>query len=287
MSAIAYITDSKMLELHRLNNHKTINFWRPSAKINFSDFGVGDLVFFLSKDKNQKKSNEKGIVGFGRVKEIKSSSIKNMWDKHGKKNGYRTYDDFKEAIRKVSKDRLLPRKISAFLLDDVIFFQPIYLSESGYAISNKVESYIYLRDDELIFNIFDTAKSSGDLWSNYEELNDIITKQQTIYALNATHKIINDIEINDKQKKKARKTLSEYLVKGYEFVKDSDNEIYCLNNNRLEIMYYVDKDTDDKKLLGQSQLYRYYIKDKFKMDCDIIFSLSDNNREIINIINNI
>ena len=46
MSAIAYITDSKMLELHRLNNHRTINFWRPSGNINFTEFGEGDLLFF-------------------------------------------------------------------------------------------------------------------------------------------------------------------------------------------------------------------------------------------------
>lgn len=75
MSAIAYITDSKLLELHRLNNHKTMNFWRSSSNISFSDFGEGDLVFFLSKDKIHQRKREKGIVGFGRVKEIAAASI--------------------------------------------------------------------------------------------------------------------------------------------------------------------------------------------------------------------
>ena len=74
MSAIAYITDSKMLELHRLNNHKTMNFWRLSKNINFSDFSTGDLVFFLSKDKEHRNKSEKGIVGFGRVSKINVSS---------------------------------------------------------------------------------------------------------------------------------------------------------------------------------------------------------------------
>ena len=73
MSAIAYITDSKMLELHRLNNHKAINFWRPSANTAFSDFSQGDLLFFLSKDKEHRKKNEKGVVGFGRLKDISSA----------------------------------------------------------------------------------------------------------------------------------------------------------------------------------------------------------------------
>ena len=61
MSSIAYITDSKMLEMHRLNAHKTMNFWRLSNKINFSDFNKGDLVFFLSKDKQHLRKKEKGI----------------------------------------------------------------------------------------------------------------------------------------------------------------------------------------------------------------------------------
>ena len=67
MSAIAYITDSKMLDFHRLNINSTMNFWRLSNKISFSDFGENDLVFFLSKDKKMMNKGEKGIVGFGRV----------------------------------------------------------------------------------------------------------------------------------------------------------------------------------------------------------------------------
>ena len=63
MGAIAYITDSKLLELHRLNAHRTMNFWRLSAKTGFTDFQKGDLVFFLSKDKAHMRKKEKGIVG--------------------------------------------------------------------------------------------------------------------------------------------------------------------------------------------------------------------------------
>ena len=119
MSAIAYVTDSKMLELHRLNNHETMNFWRLSNNVNFSDFGKGDLVFFLSKDKEHKKRSEKGIVGFGRVTDISVASVKTMWERHGIYNGYNSLNEFKEAILRVSKDRKLPSKISSFLLEDV------------------------------------------------------------------------------------------------------------------------------------------------------------------------
>ena len=35
MSSIAYVTDYKMLDNLRLNEKKTMNFWRLSTKTNF------------------------------------------------------------------------------------------------------------------------------------------------------------------------------------------------------------------------------------------------------------
>ena len=84
MSSIAYITDSTMLENHRLLRNKTMNFWRLSTNINFSDFGIGDLVFFLSKDRVHRRKGEKGIIGFGRLKELRVYSPSTMWRKYGK-----------------------------------------------------------------------------------------------------------------------------------------------------------------------------------------------------------
>ena len=273
MSAIAYITESKMLELHRLNRNQTMNFWRPSSNINFSDFGVGDLVFFLSKDKQHKKGSEKGAVGCGRVKEISCASIKVMWDRYGTDNGYNTYEEFKDVVKKVSKDKILPKKISAFYLEDVVFFQPVYLSECGYAISNKVESYVYLKPDQVIFNILEKAKTSGDLWNNYDELNNIIDKQEIIYALNITHKDIKDIKLNDKQQRKAKRVLKD--IEGYDFIQNSCNEIYKIDNNILEIMFYNDKTIDDKLIIGQASLYDYYLKQIYHSEYDIRYKTND------------
>ena len=180
MSAIAYITDSKMLELHRLNNHKIMNFWRPSGNINFTDFGEDDLLFFLSKDKEHRKKKEKGIVGFGRVKQMQTASTKTMWDRYGIYNGYNTYEEFKEAILKVCKDKKLPKKISGFLLEDVTFFQPVYLSECGMKISNNIESYIYLKSEKTVLNLLDLAKQSGDLWSDFTGNAQAIEKEKLL-----------------------------------------------------------------------------------------------------------
>ena len=104
MSSIAYITDSTMLENHRLLRNKTMNFWRLSTNINFSDFGIGDLVFFLSKDRVHRRKGEKGIIGFGRLKELRVYSPSTMWRKYGKDNGYISKKSFEDALKKVSKD---------------------------------------------------------------------------------------------------------------------------------------------------------------------------------------
>lgn len=109
MSAIAYITDSKMLDYIRLNTRNCMNFWRPSTMTSFSDFKEGDLVFFLSKDKAYVKDKEKGIVGFGKVEKIITNSPHTMWEKFTTDNGYSTYEEFKEAIIKVNKNHLLPK----------------------------------------------------------------------------------------------------------------------------------------------------------------------------------
>ena len=59
MASIAYITDKKMIEYHRLNGNHSINFWKPSNTKKISDFHNGDLYFFwrrvLKKEKIKKK----------------------------------------------------------------------------------------------------------------------------------------------------------------------------------------------------------------------------------------
>ncbi len=285
MAAIAYITDSKMLELHRLNRHKTINFWRISTNTNFSDFMEGDLVFFLSKDKEHRQGNEKGIVGFGRLAYFTSGSIKTMWDRYGVNNGYRTLEEFKEAILRVSKDKRLPKKISGFYLENVTFFQPVYLSECGMQISDRVESYVYLKDEDVVVKLLTLAKDAGDIWSS-DNLK-AIRAEELLYALFRTHRKIKDISMNDKAARKAKKSLQQYTEnnEGYRFVQDSVNELYKADDYNIEIVFYRDKDTDDKLLFGQMALYRYYMN-KF---CDayyrLRFNCSDEDDEMKYILN--
>lgn len=285
MAAIAYITDSKMLELHRLNRHKTINFWRISTNTNFSDFMEGDLVFFLSKDKEHRQGNEKGIVGFGRLAYFTSGSIKTMWDRYGVNNGYRTLEEFKEAILRVSKDRKLPKKISGFYLENVTFFQPVYLSECGMQISDRVESYVYLKDEDVVVKLLTLAKDAGDIWSS-DNLK-AIRAEELLYALFRTHRKIRDISMSDKAARKAKKTLQQYMDnnEGFRFVQDSLNELYKADDYNIEIVFYRDKDSDDKLLFGQMALYRYYMNRFCDAYYRLRFGTNDEDEEMKYILN--
>lgn len=278
MSAIAYITDSKMLEMHRLNANKTMNFWRLSNKLNFSDFKVGDLVFFLSKDKEYMSSKkEKGIVGYGRLASIYLNSPKTMWDKFNKQNGYKTYEEFKEAIIKVSKDHKLPKKISSFYLENVNFFQvPIYLSEFDMSISKNAESYVYIKPDEAVIKLLDYASNTRDLWSSNEEDTNKIEKIR--YCLYLTHKQIGDIPLSDNKKKIAKRNMNKYLLthNKYSYIQDSNTECYLINENNLEIIFFHNKDIDIRTIIGQSELYRYYLNKYYGEELNISFRTTDN-----------
>ena len=280
MSSIAYITDSKMLEMHRLNAHKTMNFWRLSNKTNFSDFNKGDLVFFLSKDKQHQLKKEKGIVGYGRLKEIYLTSVKNMWKKFGKENGFNTYEEFEESLIKLSKDNKLPNKISSFYLENVSFFQaPIYLSECGMKISNNVESYIYLKPDDVTLKILEFAKSSPDLWSNSDTSN--IEIDELRYRLALTHKTIGDYKLNDKLSKRTNRVLRKFIKENdYEFIPGSNQELFRIIGNKLEILLYNDKEVEKRLLIGQAILYMHYLN-----DVDIDFKFLNDDTNLVSLIN--
>ena len=254
MSAIAYVTDSKMLELHRLNNHKTMNFWRLSSNISFSDFGKDDLVFFLSKDKEHRKKKEKGIVGFGRVVSISAASIRSMWDRYGIYNGYRSLSEFKEAIYKVSKDKRLPGKISAF----------------------------YLKDEEVVMKLFDLAKDSNDLWSDLSDNRKAIEREKLLYALFAAHETIGDITDSEKGYRKAKKELKAFMENedGFEFVRASQNELYRLGRQSVDLVFYHDKNTDERLIIGQAQLYKYYLGKYLGKDAATRFLTQDKDETI-------
>jgi hypothetical protein len=170
MSSIAYITDKKMIEFHRLNGNDTINFWRPSSSKRFTDFHQGDLLFFLAKGTERGPQKEKGLIGYGRYTQAIKLSFKQMWNTYGLLNGYPSEGALKEAILKVSKEKTLAHQFSCLKLSNIVFFQsPVYLSELGVHISSNLESYIYLDKEDLqtTAKILLKAQSVGiDSWTS-------------------------------------------------------------------------------------------------------------------------
>lgn len=276
MTAIAYITDTKMLENHRILRNNTMNFWRLSTNINFSDFKIGDLVFFLSKDKIHRRHGEKGIIGFGRLKELRVYSPNTMWKKYGKNNGYINKKEFEGAIRKVSKDNKLPSKISSMYLTNVVFFQnPTYLSEYNMQISKQVESYIYLNDVSIPFRILEYAKTAIDSWTIDEDSIKLCEEEQIHLYLRYLEKEIASLTLSEKVKANIRRNLKQYQVEHPEYeMRDKDElKLYKVNENKLSIVFYHDKAIDERLIIGQAYLYRYYLTNNYPYDIEISFKI--------------
>ncbi len=288
MASIAYITDPNMLELHRLNNHHTMNFWRLSNKINFKNFTSGDFVFFLSKDKSHQRNKEKGIVGYGKLDDIHLKSFNSMWRCFGVENGYKTKEEFKEAITKVSRDGTVPSPISSLYLKEVSFFQnPVYLSDCGMDISNNVESFVYLEDESVTYRILECAREMPDMWFSLENAESYIGKHLVELSLNVAQDRLKDIKLSDSKTKKGFKDLKDFKLINpeYSFVKDSKLALYKCADGGLTILLYDDKDIDDRMIIGQAMLYNKYIKDMYKGDITVTFRIFGRRKDLEEIIN--
>ncbi len=278
MSSIAYVTDSNMIQYHRLNGNRSLNFWRPSINMNFSDFHKGDLLFFLAKgtEKGRGLNREKGIVGYGVYEEGDVMPPSLAWKRYQAMNGYNTKEEFFEAICKITKSEEVPGNISCLHLNDVVFFQsPIYLSEVGVKISNQLESYTYIdkEDETATLKILEKAKDVGiDLWSlsfdnphndfvfEYTKRNEIVRK----IAL-----FLDDDEMDSRDRKNLHKLAYDYLVKmdseHMDFINGSDTDLCEMDETTTRI--YVPlvrnartKEKDIQKLVGKLHSYKSLIQ---------------------------
>lgn len=164
MASIAYICDIKMIDYHRLYGHQTMNFWRLTNAKQFTKFKQGDYLFFLAKGSEHPKTREKGIVGYGKLADVMTSSVTKMWRVYGQLNGYESENDFKEAIKKASKQNRLPKTLNGLYLEQVVFFNaPLYLSEIDQTVSRNLESFMYLDKEgvSLTLKVLNKAKDIG------------------------------------------------------------------------------------------------------------------------------
>ena len=247
MSSIAYVTDNKMIEYHRLNGNRSFNFWRISSSIRFSDFNEGDLLFFLAKgtEKKTAKGKEKGLIGYGVYEKSEVLPPSVAWKRYTLKNGYSTKEEFFDALIKVSKEKELPKTISSLHLRDVVFFQaPIYLSEIGIEISNNVESYTYIDKDNYsaTLQILEKAKEVGiDIWSltfddyNEPEVFDNAQSNEVLSKISSFLKTKFPDKIEKKMKQMALQYVNENNGQDIDYVKGSDYELVQYKENVIHI----------------------------------------------------
>ncbi|MGI6510528.1 MAG: hypothetical protein ACOX1L_08170 [Erysipelotrichaceae bacterium] len=277
MAAIAYVTDEKMIEYHRLNGSSSIVFWRLSTK-NFSDFNIGDLLFFLSKDTATKTRKEKGLLGYGRFIGSSTMTIATMWKKHKVKTGYISRKELYEAIDKSKKTKEMPEKINCLVLDRVVFFRnPIYLSDLGYKIPKNLESFTYLdkHEGKQTLKILEEAKRIGlDLWSSIQGTADEASfNQQLMQYKIAT--IMESLGIEDEiNSKYYRKVEKKYSIDNYLWI--NNRHIGFINFGKPNILYYLFysniRDSKDNyfKMIGQLVCLSANIKETVEEEIIII-----------------
>lgn len=249
MSSIAHVVATQTIEFHRLHSHRQIVFWRYSTK-NFSNFTKNDLLFFLCKTRRR----EKGLVGFGQLKEIKNLKTKYLFNRYGEELGYHSQQDFYDAIAQTSKTQEIPEILSCLFLEKVTYFKsPIYLSEFGFKLNKQVESYVYLDSETNITSqILQKAKQEGlDLWS---ETQDPLNHQLAAFSF------LYDVALKIADSQLFKTTDSRFKIKEGETLMMNPSIKYQIQQNEIDL--YLPIYTQNKKehysVLGLISLLKEY-----------------------------
>jgi len=273
MAAIAYITDKNMIDFHRLNGNHTINFWKPSTSKKISNLKQGDLLFFLAKGTERGKQKEKGLMGYGKFQKSYTMNFQAMWSKYEVQNGYATRDELEEAICKVTKNHQLPNMLNCLQLEEVVFFQyPIYLSEIGMQVSNKLESYLYI-DKEDLYNtdkILKIANQFGvDVWSKVfeQEHTHNFKKDAQIQIIHNIYEVIKSNYYSTYEEARLAHFIQDYQKHhtNTQAICNSKTEFIEIREDRLWICLpcLINASEIQKKLqyiIGHYMLYSSYIK---------------------------
>ncbi len=291
MASIAYVTNSQMVEYHRINGNRTMNFWRPSYTKKFADFNEGDYLFFLVK--TSPRAKEKALTGYGRCAKSQTMNFKQMWETFEKENGYETKEALKEAVLKASKSKMLPEKMNCIYLKDVVFFQsPVYLSEVGIHVNSNLESYIYLdKEDTKVTNqILDIASKSGvDMWSlmHAEEEKIDMQSDQIHFAVTQALKQCRTHIYKEWEQKKIRRMMKTYLEEHTaETLSAQNTEAFVVKEHQVEIIVPVvyGKEFDDtmQYCIGHCAMIKYLILKNCPNQPEIHFTfVSDLNTSLI------
>lgn len=268
MSSIAYVTDKKMIEYHRLCGNQNINFWRLSSQKQFKDFNPGDLLFFYTRVGKGKK---KGFVGYAHYDSLQRMSLKKMWSKFETKNGYESFEQLQDAILAASRNNQVPEEMNCLYLRDVVFFlSPIFPEDINLKLANKLESYCYLdqNDPQVTVRLLKAAEKVGiDAWSAAQnaEPETIFREDEIKHQLAACAREIGELGCTSSEKARAKKLISEKLAQGYELIRGSKTDGFLIEDNRLTIAIPFVAQLKDYKLrklelMGKMTMYKVFLK---------------------------
>lgn len=281
MSSIAYVTDEKMLEYHRLCRNKDILFWRLSSRKKFTDFRKGDLLFFFARAPH---SRRKGLIGYAHFDSVRRLSLNKMWDQFQTATGYDSRELLAEAISRAAKEGTIPRQMSCLYLTDVVFFvSPIFPEEVGIEIPVKLESYCYLdrNNPQITVDILNLAEERGiDLWSAADNTAPevIFEKDEIRHKFAVMNKEIGREAGSEKERAQgsrlARRKMEE---EGWEMIRGSRTDCLKVDEDviRIALPYVVqanDRDLRIRELFGRMTLYRL-MAEKYQTGRTIVFEL--------------
>ncbi|MBQ9327571.1 MAG: hypothetical protein IJ225_03435 [Solobacterium sp.] len=238
MSSIVYTTDQEMIEYHRLCGNRDVNFWRLSSRASFSDFHRGDLLFFYAYGPTKRK---KGLVGYAHYDSTNRLSLDEMWKRYKTFNGYSSKQKLKEAITLAARDGNVPETMNCLYLKDCVYFSsPIYPEEAGLRINDKLESYTYLdrNDPTATVRVLRIAEKRGiDIWAgsqNYEP-DTIFELDEVRQELALIHTQIAPDQYTSSELRRAKKLVRPLLAEGYEPIRGSTTDLFCLCEGQVII----------------------------------------------------
>lgn len=270
MSSIAYVADEKMIEYHRLCGNRNINFWRLTGRNQFSDFHRGDLLFFYCKAMRGRK---KGFVGYAHYDCTHRLTLHSMWKKYGTLNGYDTEADLQNAIEEAARDHKVPPYMNCLYLKDVVFFvSPVFPSEVNLSVSSKLESYMYLdqEDPGVTQRILRIAEKRGiDPWAASQsfEPESIFKMDEVRHQIALISEEIGRPCYTKSEEKQARQLIEEVCRKtGWETVKGNPTEGLYTTEDEITLAFpyvYNSKDKNQRllELMGRIAYYKMKIEE--------------------------
>lgn len=269
MASIAYITDRNMIEYHRLNGNRTINFWKPSTQKKINDFKQGDYLFFLAKGTEKGIQREKGIIGYGKLDKIRTMSLEKMWYEYKKMNGFESKQQLIDAISKVTKEHNIPKSIQCMILKEVTFFQtPIYLSEFDIPLSKQIESYTYIDKEGLNVTslILKKAEEFGmDLWSMLmHDESPAFSLDSTLYEIKIIVEKYKNDYLNEREERLNRAYAAKIIKRfpKYKLLSVNDHILIEQKDNQIIVWNAISINKHQLKkrmqyILSLSMMYQY------------------------------